>query len=270
MDAGRLRPQDAERILKYQEKKGIPFGQAGRKLRLISEEDVQFALARQFDHPYVMPDRSRLSDELVAAFVPGTPAVENLRAVRNQLMLRWFNVMNDSRPLAVVSPNRGDGRSWVAANLAVLFAQLGEPTLLIDGDLRHPKQHRMFGVGNRVGLSAILAGRDAEGAVQQIPELRELSVLTSGPMAPNPPELLTRSTFESFLADMRRQFKIILFDTPAAADFADAPMLAVRAGAALVVACDRRSRINDLERLADDLRDAGAQIVGSLIRVDCR
>lgn len=266
IDAGRLRVEDAERILKLQSKKGITFGEAAKRLRLLSEEDIQYALARQFDYPYLMPERSHLSKELVAAFTPVTPAVENLRAIRNQLMLRWFGVSAENRALAVVSPDRGDGRSWVAANLAVMFSQLGERTLLIDGDLRQPRQHRLFGISNKIGLTTLLAGRSAEGTIQQISELRELSVLPAGTEAPNPQELLTRAAFESFMADMRNKYNIILFDTPAASEYADAQMLAVRAGAALVVAYDRRSRIAQLERMADDMRESGARIVGGLIR----
>ena len=266
VDAGRLRLEDVERILKLQDKKGGMFGETGKKLKVLSEEDIQYALARQFDHPYLMPERSRLSHELVAAFTPVTPAVENLRAIRNQLMLRWFGTGDGNRPIAVVSPNKGDGRSWVAANLAVAFSQLGERTLLIDGDLRQPRQHRLFGLSNKVGLTTLLAGRSAEGSIQQIPELLELSVLPAGTEAPNPQELLTRLAFEKFLSDIRQKYSVILFDTPAASDYADAQILAVRAGAALVVACDRRSRIAQLERMADDMREAGAQIVGSLIR----
>lgn len=266
VEAGRLRVEDAERILKLQERKGLTFGQAGKKLRILSEEDIQFALARQFDHPYLMPERSRLSKELVGAFAPVTPAVENLRAIRNQLMLRWFSVSGAGRPIAVVSPNRRDGRSWVAANLAIVFSQLGERTLLIDGDLRQPRQHLLFGLRNKVGLTTLLAGRSAEGTIQPIPELGDLSVLTAGAEAPNPQELLTRPEFVTFLAQMRHQYSIVLIDTPPAADCADAQMLAARAGAALVIAYDKRSRMVQLERMANDIQDAGAQIVGSLIR----
>jgi protein-tyrosine kinase len=266
IDAGRLRPKDAERILKLQGKKGITFGEAAKRLRILSEEDIQYALARQFNYPYLMPERSRLSRELVAAFTPVTQAVENLRAIRNQLMLRWFGVSPENRAIAVVSPDRGDGRSWVAANLAVMFSQLGERTLLIDGDLRQPRQHRLFGISNKTGLTTLLAGRSTEGTIQNITELPELSVLPAGTEAPNPQELLTRAAFETFLADMRSKYNIILFDTPAASEYADAQMVAVRAGAALVVAYDRRSRIAQLEQMTDDMREAGARIVGGLIR----
>lgn len=266
VEEGRLLPEDADRIAKLQAKKGLKFGEAAKKLRVLSDDDIQYALARQFDHPYLMPGRSRLSKELVAAFTPVVPAVENLRAVRNQLMLRWFGAKPDNRAIAIVSADSGDGRSWVAANLAVVFSQLGEPTLLIDGDLRQPRQHRLFGIDNKIGLSTLLAGRSAEGAIQGIAELPNLSVLPAGTAAPNPQELITRSTFGRFLDDVKRRFDIIILDTPAASNCADAQMLAVRAGAALVIACDRRSRIAELTRLADDMREGGVQIVGSLIR----
>ncbi len=70
VEDGRLRPEDAERVVKLQAKKGLTFGAAAKKLGMLSEEDIQYALARQFDHPYLMPSRSQLSKELVAAFTP--------------------------------------------------------------------------------------------------------------------------------------------------------------------------------------------------------
>lgn len=266
VEEGRLRPEDVDRIVKLQAKKGWTFGAAAKKLRMLSEDDIQHALARQFDHPYLMPGRSQLSKELVAAFTPVIPAVENLRAVRNQLMLRWFGASPGNRAIAIVSADSGDGRSWVAANLAVAFSQIGERTLLIDGDLRQPRQHGLFGINNKIGLTTLLAGRSAEGAIQHIPELTNLSVLPAGTAAPNPQELITRSTFGKFMDDVKSRFDVILFDTPAASNCADAQMLAVRAGAALVIAYDRRSRVAQLERLAEDMREGGVQIVGSLIR----
>lgn len=267
VDEGRLRLSDAERIIRLQNKKGLSFGEAAKKLKVLSDEDIQYALARQFDHPCLMPGRSRLSNEVVAAFTPVTPAVENLRAVRNQLMLRWFGV-NGNRALSIVSTDRGDGRSWVAANLAVAFSQLGERTLLIDGDLRRPRLHRLFGIDGRTGLTTLLAGRRADGAIQYISELRNLSVLPSGATAPNPQELITRPAFATFLDDVKARFDIVLFDTPAASEYADAQMLAIRAGAALIVAFDRRSRIAQLQCMADDMRESGVRIVGSLMRTD--
>jgi chain length determinant protein tyrosine kinase EpsG len=266
VDEGRLRLEDADRILKLQRKRGVSFGEAAKQLRVLSEDDIQYALARQFDYPYLIPGQSKLQGELVAAYTPFAPVVENLRATRSQLMLRWFGVSAAQRAIAIVSANRGEGRSWVAANLAIVFSQLGERTLLIDGDLRQSRQHLLFGVSNKIGLTTLLAGRSAAESIQRIPDLRELSVLPAGADAPNPQELLMRSAFGTFLQEMRSKYDVILIDTPAASEYADAHTLAVRAGAALIVACDRHSQVSRLRRMTDDMREAGAQIVGSLIR----
>ncbi|MFT3735045.1 MAG: chain length determinant protein tyrosine kinase EpsG [Rhodocyclaceae bacterium] len=265
IDEGRLRSEDAERVLALQRKHGLRFGEAAKRLRLVTEEDIQYALSRQFDYPYLVAGKSRLSGELAAAYVPFNPVVESLRATRSQLMLRWFGAQVPRHMLAIVSADRGEGRSWVAANLAVVFSQLGERTLLIDGDLRQPRQHQIFGVDNTLGLSALLAGRSAERVVQHIPELRELSVLPAGAPAPNPQELLTRQLCAALLAELSSQYDVILIDTPAAAEYADAQTLAVRAGGALVVARDTHSHVTRLQQMADDMQEAGAEIVGSLI-----
>jgi protein-tyrosine kinase len=265
VDEGRLRVEDAERILHLQREQNLRFGEAAKRLKLITEEDIQYALARQFDYPYLVPGKSKLSGELAAAYAPFSPVVETLRAARSQLMLRWFGTHTAHRMLAIVSADGGEGRSWVAANLAVVFSQLGERTLLIDGDLRQPRQHQLFGIDNMTGLSALLAGRKADKAIQRIPDLRELSVLPAGAPAPNPQELLTRPFFALLLEELADKYDVIIIDTPASSEYADAQALAVRAGGALLVARDRRSSLARLQRMTDDLQDAGAEIVGSLM-----
>ena len=157
VDAGHLAPENVQRILDYQKKAGLLFGEAGVAMGLLDEEDVQRALALQFGQTFLAPD-SGLGSELIAATDPNCAAVEHLRALRSQLMLRWFE--NDARQaaLAVVSPGSGEGRSYITANLAVLFSQLGKRTLLIDADLRRPRQHHIFGLPGRIGLSSVLAG----------------------------------------------------------------------------------------------------------------
>jgi protein-tyrosine kinase len=106
-------------------------------LKLLSKADIDFALSQQFNYAYLSDQGdTSLSSELVAAYKPFSRVGENLRAVRSQLMLRWFNTDPAHKVLALVSPGRGEGRSFVAANLAIVFAQQGQRTLLIDGDLR--------------------------------------------------------------------------------------------------------------------------------------
>lgn len=265
IDAGRLTPDGAERILRAQRDGGLRFGDAAISLGLLKESDIQFALSRQFDYPFLQPGESTVSDEVIAAYRPFTRQVEELRALRSQLMLRWFDAESERKTLSIVSPERGEGRSFIAANLAVVFSQLGERTLLIDADMRNPRQHTLFAVSNRVGLSETLAGRGGPEAVQRVPALLDLCVLPAGAVPPNPQELLSRPGFSQLLAQLARDFDVILIDTPAGAEYADAQTIAVRASGALMVARKNVSRASRLRRLADELVTASATVVGSVM-----
>ena len=264
IDAGRLAPDDVQRILDYQTRAGLPFGEAGVALGLLGDDDVQQVLAAQFGHATLSPD-SGLSSELVAATDPDSDAVEHLRALRSQLMLRWFENDDRQAALAVVSPGAGDGRSYIAANLAVLFSQLGKRTILIDADLRRPRQHEIFGVPGRLGLSAILAGRAGWEAVSEGKAVPGLWLLPAGALPPNPQELLARPGFARLVSALRSSYEVILIDTPASEYCADAGTIAARAGAALMVACRDRSSVHRLASLSEDLRQFGITIVGAVL-----
>lgn len=266
MDAGRLSADAAESIIKLQKEGGLRFGDAAIQLGLLSEADVRFALSHQFDYPYLLPDDKTICEDVVAAFKPFSPMVEQLRALRSQLMLRWFDDMSGNKMLALTSADRGEGRSYIAANLAVVFSQLGERTLLIDSDLRNPRQHEIFKLGNRDGLSAILAGRsNLDDAVNRIPNLLGLSVLSAGAVPPNPQELLNRPQFTSMLEAAQRQFDIILFDTTAGAEYADAQMVTARAGGAIVLSRKNITRASRLRDLTSALQHSGTVVVGSVL-----
>ena len=265
IDAGRLKPEDAERILRLQREKGLRFGDAAIPLGLLTQADIEFALSRQFDYPYLLRGESAVSEDLVAAYAPFSPQVEALRAVRSQLMLRWFDSDPAHKVLAVVSAERNEGRSFIAANLAVVFSQLGEHTLLIDADMRNPCQHKLFSLDNRAGLSAVLSGRGGPEVIQRVNALVDLSVLPAGAVPPNPAELLARSPFPRLLHDLVAQFDVIIFDTPAAAESAETQTIAVRAGAALIVARKNATRISQVRGVADSLVDAKAIVVGTVL-----
>jgi protein-tyrosine kinase len=262
--AGALAPQDVQRVLDYQRKAGLLFGEAGMAMGLLDEEDVKRALALQFGHAYLAPD-SGLGSELVSASDPDSDAVEHLRVLRSQLMLRWFE--NDARQaaLAVVSPGSGEGRSYITANLAVLFSQLGKRTLLIDADLRRPRQHEIFGLSGRVGLSTVLSGRAGWEAVNEIKSLPGLWVLPSGAIPPNPQELLSRPGFARLIQALRASYEVILIDTPAGSVWADAGTVAARAGAALMLACRDATSVPRVAHFAEDLRQFGVTIVGAVL-----
>ncbi len=265
IDAGKLKAADAERILRLQQDEGLRFGDAAKRLGLITDEDIAQALSRQFDYPYLTWGESRVSGEVIAAYNPFSAPVEALRALRSQLMLRWFDNETEHKALAITSPGRSEGRSWLTANLGVVFSQLGERTLIIDADLRHPRQHLLFGIDNRAGLSAVLSGRSTPDLVQRVPALLDLSVLPAGAIPPNPQELLARPVFAQLLDQLANEYDVILIDTPAGTQFADGQTVAVRASGALVVAQKNASRVNLLRAYTDMLRQATAAVVGTVL-----
>ena len=152
VQAGRLKPEDNERILLLQREQGLRFGDAAVQLRLLTQADIEFALSEQFNYPYLLRGNSSISEDLIAAYAPSGPHLEALRALRGELMLRWFDVDPSQKALAVVSGERREGRSFIVANLAVAFALLGKRTLLIDADMRNPCQQNLFALDNHAGL----------------------------------------------------------------------------------------------------------------------
>jgi chain length determinant protein tyrosine kinase EpsG len=265
LESGKISAQDVERVLKLQKEQNLRFGEAAVKLGLVQEADIQQALARQFDYPYLSPGEGGFSQELVAAYQPFSPQVESLRALRSQLMLRWFD--DERRTLALTGAHPGDGTSHLAANLGIVFSQLGERTLLIDANLRSPRLHTYFNLDNRAGLSDILAERATLAALTRIPQFVDLSVLTAGTQPPNPAELLARNNLGELIALLTRHYDVILIDTPPAAQSADFQVVSAKAGGALITVRKNRTRLNEVAAIKDMLAAAGAQVVGAVINV---
>lgn len=267
VDAGLITPESAEQVLRLQRQNNLRFGEAAIRLGLLTEADVQFALARQFDYAYLrLNEKTRtVSEEVIAAYQPFSPSVDRLRAIRSQLMLRWFDKLDGRQTLAVVGTTRNEGRSYVAANLAVVFAQLGERTLLIDADMRNPRQQQLFMLDNKAGLSTMLAHRAREEAIVRITDLAGLSVLPAGPIPPNPLELLNRPSFEELLAHARASYDVVLVDTPSLSSGEDALPIAMRTGAALAVARTVKTRVHAFTDMVAGLSAAGVAVVGSVL-----
>ncbi len=268
VEAGRLSSGDAARIMEHQQQHKLQFGDAAIALKLLTQEDIAFALSKQFDYAYLSQQDTSLSPELVAAYKPFSPVGENLRAVRSQLMLRWFNSDPLHKVIAVVSAGKGDGRTFFAANLSIVFAQQGQRTLLLDADLRATPgtgQQVLFKLDKSAGLSGILAGRAGIEVALPVPGLPGLTVLPAGAVPPNPQELLGRPNFGQLLGTAAQQFDVIIIDTPASSDFADAEIIAARAGAALIVARKNQSLLPNVALLARRLQDGGVTLVGSVL-----
>lgn len=260
---GKISTEDTEKIIRTQEKEGLQFGDAAIKLGLITEADVRQVLALQFNYPYLQPGQGGYSEELVAAYQPFSQQVEALRALRSQLMMRWFNESN--KTLAIVTANTGEGGSYLAANLAVMFSQLGERTLLVDANLRDPRQHMIFNLKESRGLSDVIAGRAGLDVVIHIDYFEDLSVVGAGTVPPNPQELLNRASFSYFMNQAANQYDVVVVDTPPATESADMQAIVARCGGALLVSRLNRTRLADINEVRNQIAVTGAKLVGAVI-----
>lgn len=261
--SGKLTADDAERVLRMQRELGIRYGEAAMRLGLASEDDIRQVLARQFGYPYLQPGEAGLSPRLAAAHSPFSAQVESLRAIRSQLMLRWF--AHGRRTLAVVGADPEDGAALFAANLAVVLSQLGEHTLLVDANLRNGRQQELFGLEPGPGLSDLLAGRADLDVTARVPGFGDLSVLAAGTVPPNPQELLSREAFRNLHALFESRYDIVLYDLTPFGVGADALAAGARAGGVLLVARKDHTRVHDAAHMAGQFVAAGVEVVGAVV-----
>jgi chain length determinant protein tyrosine kinase EpsG len=265
-EARNLSAEQVEQILVYQRKNSVRFGEAAIALGFASTDDVLFALAQQFHYPYAAEEQRKTSPELIALNQPFSLQAEAFRAIRSQVMMRVFgDAEAGRRALAVISSDHGDGKTYFAANLAVTLAQLGGRTLLVDADLRSPRQHEVFNVRNDAGLSGILAGRSEAQVIQQIAGVPSLFILPVGVTPPNPVELVERPAFGLLIRELVAKFDHVIVDTPAASSGSDASVIAARCGSALVVARKNQSSVHALQDLVATLTGTPARLAGVIV-----
>jgi chain length determinant protein tyrosine kinase EpsG len=261
--AGKLKPQDMERVFNLQKKDKLRFGEAAQKLGLVTEDDIRAALSRQFEYPTLPATGVNFGAELTAATNPYSREAEALRSLRSELLMRWFK---DGRKILAVGSVRADeGASYLAANLAVLFAQMGRKVLLIDANLRQPRQQAIFGFGKGMGLSDLLAERVPTLQVETIKPFHTLAVLPAGSPPPNPAELLARPAFGNLLMGVATSYDVVLIDTAPAQLASDFQLVAARAGGMLVATRRNVSRMAPLAELKDKISFTGAQVVGAVV-----
>jgi len=232
---------------------------------LAKREDVLWALSHQFHYPYAHDSNTSLNTELITATNPFSPEAEIFRDIRSQLLSSVFT-QDAVRPiLAIVSPSVGDGKSFFAANLAVAFSQLGGRTLLVDADMRTPRQHEIFNIDSSKGLSSILSGRTEANVVRPVDDLPNLYLLPVGTTPPNPLELVQKPAFGMLLAELSMKFDQVIIDTPAAMHGSDARVIASFCGHAMIVGRKNANRVGDIKKLVDDLTRAKVKTAGIAI-----
>lgn len=224
-------------------------------------EEMLRRTARKRDVILWEHDQLEPSTELILPHQPDHPYSEAVRSLRTELLLRCKGTRGI---IALLSPSDGEGRSKLAAELAVAFAQLERRTLLVDADLRKPSLHHLFPTENNLGLAqALTAG--APHHFHGIKYLPQMALITSGEVPQNPLELLSGRGFERAIREWRRKFEFIILDTPPATRFSDAIAIAAAAGNVLVLGRAEATRFKDLDEVFRRLSAAHCRVLGAVI-----
>lgn len=206
----------------------------------------------------VQPD-----ERLIMAHDPCDPRCERIRALRTELLLRR-EAPDRGDIVALLSPCAGEGRSLLAAELAIGFAQTGHPTLLVDADLRRPQQHQLFGASNRYGLAQAIAHGD-EPQVQTVHGLPRMGLLTAGELPGDPLELLSSRRFAALIDRWRREYEFVVLDTAPVGRFSDGLAVARLVGRVLALSRAQHTPRQDMEDMLSRLSATRSRILGAVV-----
>jgi protein-tyrosine kinase len=257
-----LNDESVAHIAHLQDSQGLRFSDAAIRLGYATQADI--------DHLAELPQLLAVQERqlvptpnLGLAHDPYHPRSEQIRSLRTELLLRHEDG-NEANILAVLSPCAGEGRSQLAAELAIAFSQLGRPTLLVDADLRHPSQHSLFGASNARGLSQALV-REQRAPLHGVAGLPELFLLPAGPAPRNPLELLSDRRFEALVAEWRQGFEFVVLDTPPVQRYADGLAVATIVGRVLSLSRARHTPYKDTRNMLRRLAATRSRILGAVI-----
>ncbi len=213
-----------------------------------------------------MAKKSKMNKDarkLITVTQPKSPVAEQYRTIRTNI--DFMAVDREIQAILVTSATQGEGKSTTSSNLAVAYAQQGKKVLIIDTDMRRPTVHYTFKVANGLGLSSLLT-RQAEKEKAILPtKVDNLSILTAGPIPPNPAELLSSRAMEHLVSQLRADFDVIIFDAPPLLQVADSRITSkLTDGVVLVVGCTTSDRQRVL-KAKEQLDLAEAKILGVVL-----
>jgi len=203
-------------------------------------------------------------EKLITAKYPKSPISEAYRVLRTNL--QFSSLDRPLRTLVVTSPNPVEGKSTTVANLGVVMAQAGKSVIVVDADLRRPVQHRIFGVDNSRGLTdALLSAEPALDGHLQPTGVENLRLMSTGPLPPNPSELLGSQRMAALIERLKEEADVILFDSPPALAVADASVLATQADGVVMVTDAGRTRRNLAKESVERFQKVGANVLGVVL-----
>lgn len=197
--------------------------------------------------------------DLITLSDPRSPVSEAYRTLRTNLS--FYSVDDPIESLVVTASATDDGKSTVAANLAVTMAQSGRRTILVDCDLRRPSLHSLFDLDTEPGLTNVILG-DFDGLPLQDTAVENLSLLASGPKPPNPADMLGSKRIDALIAELTNLADFVIFDSPPALAVTDAAVLGAKVDGVLLVISAGKTRREHAERAKETLEKARVRIVG--------
>lgn len=191
-----------------------------------------------------------------------SPRAEAYRSLRTNL--EFSSLDKPLHTLLVTSAIPDEGKSTTLANLGVINAQADKRVILMDCDLRRPRLHELFGLSNNTGVSSTLLDPDAELPLQAT-EVPNLLVMTSGPLPPNPADLLASERMDALLAQLAEQADMVLLDAPPVNSVTDAALVATKVDGVLLVVSAGHTKREQAERAKDLLAKVSANVVGAVL-----
>jgi len=188
---------------------------------------------------------------------------ESIRRLKNNIIFQ--NSDNVPKTIALTSSEKGEGKSTIACNLAVAFADEGHKTLIIDTDFRRPRVHTLFGLSNDNGISNLINGESAASEIIQNTEIKYLKVISAGSNTERPESLVNHKNFGLFLEKMEKLFDVIILDTPPFGIISDSTSLLRKADATVVVAKYRKTNREVYMHTLEELRRINANVCGMVL-----
>ncbi|MCM3023147.1 CpsD/CapB family tyrosine-protein kinase [Weizmannia ginsengihumi] len=201
--------------------------------------------------------------KLITKLNPKSPISEQFRTIRTNI--NFSSVDKEMRLLMVTSSSPGEGKSTVTANLAVTFAQQGKKVLLVDADLRKPTVHYTFNMTNTFGLTSVLTRQGSFQESISSTDVQHLYVLPSGPIPPNPAELLASIAMQEFLHETLEKFDVVLLDTPPVLAVTDAQILANECDGTVLVVSSGQTEIEAAKKAKEMLISTSTPLLGVVL-----
>lgn len=212
-----------------------------------------------------------MNNVLITHTEPKSPISECFRALRTNIQFKNSN--KNLKTILVTSTVQSEGKSTVAVNLAVTFAQAGKKTIIVDADLRRARQHKIFGISQKPGLSNYLLGIDEEGnsvdehisAYIKATEVENLDILPAGTIPPNPSELLAANITIQTIEKLKQVYDIIIFDGTPSVLVTDAIILSRIVDTTIILASYKETKMDSLQKIKKDIEHVGGNIAGVIL-----